>query len=136
MTIYLHGKLVFATRRGGQPPCRGAIGYGKGQHAREANSAHKGWQPSVGAVTRRDGGCRQKRHPRHSRLHRSTRKGGQLHDAHKGLPPAASPTASRYDGVGRRGGRPLAGQLQVGKEVATCVGAVAVMVAAQRGQEG
>ncbi|RRT36674.1 hypothetical protein B296_00026806, partial [Ensete ventricosum] len=33
----------------------------------------------------------------------------------KGLPPAASPTASKGGGVGHKGGRPLAGWLPMGK---------------------
>ncbi|RRT36007.1 hypothetical protein B296_00042589 [Ensete ventricosum] len=41
------------------------------------------------------------------------RQQGQQRLARKGLPPSASPTASRGDSVGRRGGRPLAGRLSV-----------------------
>ncbi|RRT37495.1 hypothetical protein B296_00045520 [Ensete ventricosum] len=35
----------------------------------------------------------------------------QLRPARKGLPPTANPVASRGDGVGHKGGRPLAGRL-------------------------
>ncbi|RWV94094.1 hypothetical protein BHE74_00039191 [Ensete ventricosum] len=35
--------------------------------------------------------------------------------ARKGLPPTASPTASKGDDAGRRGGHPLVGRLPVGK---------------------
>ncbi|RWV82469.1 hypothetical protein GW17_00056031 [Ensete ventricosum] len=40
----------------------------------------------------------------------------RLQGARKGLPPAASPTASRGDGAGRMGGCPLAGQLPTSKD--------------------
>ncbi|RRT35847.1 hypothetical protein B296_00040496 [Ensete ventricosum] len=40
---------------------------------------------------------------------------GRLQGARKGLPPAASPIASRGDDTRRRGGRPLVGRLLVGK---------------------
>ncbi|RRT48265.1 hypothetical protein B296_00053208 [Ensete ventricosum] len=42
-------------------------------------------------------------------------KGSRLQGAHKGLSPAVNPTASRSSDVDRRGGRPLVGQLPVGK---------------------
>ncbi|RWV83191.1 hypothetical protein GW17_00055240 [Ensete ventricosum] len=50
-----------------------------------------------------------------SRLQCYARKGGWLQGTHKGLPLATSPAASRADSAGRRGGRPLAGWLSVGK---------------------
>ncbi|RZS10103.1 hypothetical protein BHM03_00041271 [Ensete ventricosum] len=40
--------------------------------------------------------------------------GDRLQGARKGLLPAASPTASKGSGAGRRGGRPLAGRLPAG----------------------
>ncbi|RZR88489.1 hypothetical protein BHM03_00016088 [Ensete ventricosum] len=51
----------------------------------------------------------------HTRLHHDTHKGGQLQGTRKGMPPAASPTASRGGGIGHRVGRPLAGWLPAGK---------------------
>ncbi|RRT33484.1 hypothetical protein B296_00032470 [Ensete ventricosum] len=42
--------------------------------------------------------------------------GGRQQPARKGLPPAASPAASRGGGVSRRGGRPLAGRLSAVKD--------------------
>ncbi|RWV87360.1 hypothetical protein BHE74_00052374 [Ensete ventricosum] len=68
-----------------------AAGCGQGQLAREVGAARKG------------GTCC------------STLKGGRVYGVRKGLPPVASPTASRGGDVDRRGGHPLAGWLQVGK---------------------
>ncbi|RWW54940.1 hypothetical protein BHE74_00038448 [Ensete ventricosum] len=45
----------------------------------------------------------------------ATRGHSRLWPAHKGLPPVASPSASRGGGAGRRGGRPLARRLPTAK---------------------
>ncbi|RZS12410.1 hypothetical protein BHM03_00043847 [Ensete ventricosum] len=82
-------------------PCKGATDCSQGQPAREAGAACK---------ARKDGAARG-----NTRLQRDARKGGRLQGAHKGLPPAASPTASRGSDVDRRGGRSLAGWLPTGK---------------------
>ncbi|KAJ8485199.1 hypothetical protein OPV22_017684 [Ensete ventricosum] len=49
----------------------------------------------------------------HTCLQCSTLKGGRVYGVRKGLPPVASPTASRGGDVDRRGGHPLAGWLQL-----------------------
>ncbi|RZR92381.1 hypothetical protein BHM03_00020684, partial [Ensete ventricosum] len=51
----------------------------------------------------------------HTRLQHDACKGGRLQGARKGLSPAASPTASKGGGTGRKGGRPLAEWLSAGK---------------------
>ncbi|RRT44882.1 hypothetical protein B296_00050303 [Ensete ventricosum] len=51
----------------------------------------------------------------HTRLQRGARKGSRLQSTRKGLPPAASLVANRGGGIGRSGGRPLAGWLPTGK---------------------
>ncbi|RWW17942.1 hypothetical protein GW17_00018107 [Ensete ventricosum] len=53
------------------------------------------------------------------------RKRGRLQGTCKGLPSAASPTASRRSDASRMGGRPLAGRLQRARAVVTCAGAAA-----------
>ncbi|RZR82141.1 hypothetical protein BHM03_00008504 [Ensete ventricosum] len=51
----------------------------------------------------------------HTSLQRDACKGGRLLGARKGLPPVASPAASRGDSAGSKGGRPLAGWMPTGK---------------------
>ncbi|RZS21115.1 hypothetical protein BHM03_00053706, partial [Ensete ventricosum] len=125
----------------GQPPCR--VGHtwpgcgqgpqqggGQGQPARRPTplvgaSAHKGgWrcsrgQQPVGAAPAGTIDCGQPvgaaaAHG-HTRLQRDAHKGGRLQCARKGLPPAASPTASRGGATDRRGCCPLAEWLPTGK---------------------
>ncbi|RRT41380.1 hypothetical protein B296_00049220, partial [Ensete ventricosum] len=78
-------------------PCKGAAG--QGQPAREASDASRGSSlqgrptPLAGTAAARG----------HTHLKCSACKGGQLQGARKGLPPAASPAASRGDGTGRKG---------------------------------
>ncbi|RRT58745.1 hypothetical protein B296_00030621, partial [Ensete ventricosum] len=52
-----HGQATAET------PCKGAISYGQGQPAMEANGARKGRQPLVRAAAHRDGACGQKLRP-------------------------------------------------------------------------
>ncbi|RRT54886.1 hypothetical protein B296_00019091 [Ensete ventricosum] len=109
-----------ARRRGDQPrpapmqgrppaakaPCKGATDYGQASpQGRLAMLARGGsrsqGQHPVGAMPAGRTVARG-----HNRLQCGARKGGQLQDARKGLPPAASSTANRGSGIGRRGGRP------------------------------
>ncbi|RWW44992.1 hypothetical protein BHE74_00049209 [Ensete ventricosum] len=50
--------------------------------------------------------------------------------AHKGLSPAASPTANRCGGAGRRGGRPFAERLRAQRAAVACVGTTAAVMTA------
>ncbi|RWV99086.1 hypothetical protein GW17_00038030 [Ensete ventricosum] len=61
------------------------------------------------------GACGQKHCPRAQQLAARRPLGGRLQDAHKGLPLAGSPAASKGGDADRRGGHPLAGQHLVGK---------------------
>ncbi|RWW09354.1 hypothetical protein GW17_00027162 [Ensete ventricosum] len=90
----------------GQASCRGSkpwAGYLQGA-AGCGQAPYKGWSPA-GAAARKGrpptgtAGCGQPARVNRQRLTR------------KGLPPAASPTATKGGGAGRRGGRPLAGRL-------------------------
>ncbi|RZS19666.1 hypothetical protein BHM03_00052099 [Ensete ventricosum] len=86
-------------------PTRGGSPQGRRQGAEAPPVSTAGCGQPVGAAA--DLG--------HNRLQRGTHKGGRLQGTHKGLPPAASPTAGRGDGASRKGGRPLAGRLPAGK---------------------
>ncbi|RWV81201.1 hypothetical protein GW17_00057404 [Ensete ventricosum] len=81
-------------------------GGGRPRPARKGGQRHsQGQQPTREASAARKDTC----------LQPGARKVGRLQGARKGLPPAASPAASRGGGTGRRGGRPLVGWLPGGK---------------------
>ncbi|RZR85288.1 hypothetical protein BHM03_00012234 [Ensete ventricosum] len=82
-----------------------AAGCGQGQLARVAPACMAGCGQPAGVAVARGHTC----------LQCSTLKGGRVYGVRKGLPPVASPTASRGGDVDCRGGHPLAGWLQVGK---------------------
>ncbi|RWW37806.1 hypothetical protein BHE74_00057027, partial [Ensete ventricosum] len=76
-----------------------------------AKAPYKGWQPPAMAAPTGGSAAR-----RHGRLQPARRGGSCLQrGARKGLPPAASPAASRGGYANRSGGCPLAGRLPAGK---------------------
>ncbi|RZS09845.1 hypothetical protein BHM03_00040966, partial [Ensete ventricosum] len=115
----------------GQPPCwvghpRPGRVHGplQGGGRLWAGPTHKGWLPAGAAACRGNSPQGQRLRARRAAASPQGQKslaarrpqGGRLYGARKGLPLTTSNAACRGCSAGRRGGRPLVGQLLVGKD--------------------
>ncbi|RWW60074.1 hypothetical protein BHE74_00032952, partial [Ensete ventricosum] len=101
-----------AARRGGQPPTTGPRPRPLARGRSAADRASRQGRPALlaGAVARKGGRRRSQGQQLagavaargHTRLQRDARKGGRLLGAHKGLPPAASPTTNKGGSANRK----------------------------------